>query len=66
MVVGTLNELPESRRLLIRNATQRINDITNDLSKREKSAPLSVALASASVEIEKRAADGRFAYRPLS
>ena len=42
MVVGTLNELPESRRLLIRNATQRINDITNDLSKREKSAPLSL------------------------
>jgi signal transduction histidine kinase len=31
MVVGTLKEIPEEKRILIRNATQRINDIANDL-----------------------------------
>lgn len=31
MVVGTLKEIPEEKRVLIRNATQRINDIANDL-----------------------------------
>jgi signal transduction histidine kinase len=31
MVMGSLKELPEEKRLLIRNATQRINDIANSL-----------------------------------
>jgi signal transduction histidine kinase len=31
MVIGTLKEIPEEKRILIRNATQRINDIANDL-----------------------------------
>jgi signal transduction histidine kinase len=31
MVIGTLKEIPEDKRILIRNATQRINDIANDL-----------------------------------
>lgn len=31
MVAGSLNEIPEDKRILIRNATQRINDIANDL-----------------------------------
>jgi signal transduction histidine kinase len=31
MITGTLNEIPEEKRVLIRNATQRINDIANDL-----------------------------------
>jgi signal transduction histidine kinase len=36
MVVGTLKEIPEEKRLLIRNATQRINDIANDLLQKGK------------------------------
>ncbi|MGZ6455851.1 MAG: sensor histidine kinase [Bdellovibrio sp.] len=31
MVAGTLKDIPEDKRILIRNATQRINDIANDL-----------------------------------
>ncbi len=36
MVIGTLKEIPEEKRLLIRNATQRINDIANDLLQKGK------------------------------
>lgn len=36
MVVGTLSEIPEDKRILIRNATQRINDIANDLLQKGK------------------------------
>lgn len=36
MVVGTLKEIPEEKRVLIRNATQRINDIANDLLQKGK------------------------------
>lgn len=36
MVIGTLKEVPEEKRLLIRNATQRINDIANDLLQKGK------------------------------
>lgn len=36
MVLGQINELPEGYRLLIRNATQRINDIANGLLKKGK------------------------------
>jgi signal transduction histidine kinase len=40
MVVGTLKEIPEEKRILIRNATQRINDIANDLlQKSHKNSP---------------------------
>ena len=38
MVVGTLCSIPEPKRLLIRNATNRINDIANDLVKQGKIA----------------------------
>lgn len=31
MIISTLDQLPEDKRLIIRNATQRINDITNSL-----------------------------------
>ncbi|MGZ3782537.1 MAG: sensor histidine kinase [Pseudobdellovibrionaceae bacterium] len=31
MVAGALKDIPEDKRILIRNATQRINDIANDL-----------------------------------
>lgn len=37
MVVGTICDIPEEKRLLIRNATQRINDIANDLLQKGKS-----------------------------
>ncbi|MGZ3747365.1 MAG: sensor histidine kinase [Pseudobdellovibrionaceae bacterium] len=36
MVMGTLKDLPEEKRILIRNATQRINDIANDLLQKGK------------------------------
>lgn len=36
VVVETLKDLPEDKRLLIRGATQRINDIANDLLKKSK------------------------------
>ncbi|MGZ3772578.1 MAG: sensor histidine kinase [Pseudobdellovibrionaceae bacterium] len=36
MVASTLKDIPEDRRVLIRNATQRINDIANDLLERAK------------------------------
>lgn len=36
LVVATLNHIPEDRRLLIRNAVQRINDIANDLLRKGK------------------------------
>lgn len=36
MVIGTLKDLPEEKRILIRNATQRINDIANDLLQKGK------------------------------
>jgi signal transduction histidine kinase len=38
MVLGSLKELPEDKRLIIRNATQRINDIANALLQQSKSA----------------------------
>lgn len=38
MVMYGLNEIPEERRLLIRNAIQRINDISNDLLLKGKNA----------------------------
>ncbi|MGZ3774076.1 MAG: sensor histidine kinase [Bdellovibrio sp.] len=34
MIAGTFKDLPEEKRMLIRNATQRINDIANDLLKK--------------------------------
>jgi signal transduction histidine kinase len=37
MIVGTLKDLPEEKRILIRNATQRINDIANGLLQKSKS-----------------------------
>lgn len=36
MVIGTLGNLPEEKRLLIRNAVQRINDIANNLLLQDK------------------------------
>ncbi len=36
MVMGTLKDLPEDKRILIRGATQRINDIANDLLQKGK------------------------------
>jgi signal transduction histidine kinase len=36
MVVSTLHEVPEEKRILIRNATQRINDIANELLQKGK------------------------------
>lgn len=36
MVVGTLGQLPEEKRLLIRNSVQRINDIANNLLEQGK------------------------------
>lgn len=36
MVMGTLKDIPEEKRILIRNATQRINDIANDLLQKGK------------------------------
>lgn len=38
MVMGTLKDLPEEKRILIRGATQRINDIANDLLRKSSSA----------------------------
>jgi len=38
MAVSRLSELPEDRRLLIRSAVQRINDITHDLGAKNKRA----------------------------
>lgn len=48
MVMGTLKDLPEEKRILIRNATQRINDIANDLLQKkqaDKSPQKSLKLA---------------------
>ncbi|MGZ3771080.1 MAG: sensor histidine kinase [Bdellovibrio sp.] len=36
MITGTLKDIPEEKRILIRNATQRINDIANDLLQKSK------------------------------
>src|SRR5262249_13643075 len=36
MIMGTLQSLPEEKRLIIRNATQRINDISNQLLQKAK------------------------------
>lgn len=36
MVIGTLGGIPEDKRILIRNAAQRINDISNDLLETSK------------------------------
>ncbi len=36
MVMGTLKDIPEEKRILIRGATQRINDIANDLLRKGK------------------------------
>ena len=38
IVIETLNKLPEDKRIIVRSATQRINDIANDLLARGKSA----------------------------
>jgi|GEM_PF-2142181 len=38
MIMGTLKDLPEEKRILIRNATQRINDIANGLLQKGKAA----------------------------
>ncbi len=49
MVATSLSELPETKRLLLRNATQRINDIANDLllkSKRTFTEPSQTSLQS--------------------
>lgn len=40
MVIETLNKLPEEKRIIIRSAIQRINDIANDLLLRGKNAQL--------------------------
>ncbi len=40
MAVSTINDLREEKRLLIRNATQRINDIANDLLQKSKSTKI--------------------------
>ena len=40
MVTGSLKDLPEEKRLLIRNAVQRINDISNDLLSKSKPNPI--------------------------
>lgn len=40
MVIGTIDKLPEDKRILIRNAIQRINDIANDLLARGKANSL--------------------------
>ena len=44
MVVGMMKDVPEERRLIIRNATQRINDIANNLLDRGKSKNLSTSM----------------------
>jgi signal transduction histidine kinase len=40
MVTGSLKELPEDKRLIIRNASQRINDIANGLLKQSRQVDL--------------------------
>lgn len=50
MVSGSLTEVEEEKRLLIRNATQRINDIANQLI--EKSKPVSVEKSNTKVMYE--------------
>ncbi len=49
MIIGTLKEIPEEKRLLIRNATQRINDIANDLLQKGKEDHSPVASSSTNV-----------------
>lgn len=41
LLLGSLSQLPESHRLIMRNATQRINDIANDLLNHKQSLPVS-------------------------
>lgn len=50
MVVGTLKELPEEKRHLIRNAAQRINDIANGLLQKPKSSDASFKSTNPSAE----------------
>lgn len=42
MVIETIDKLPEEKRILIRNAIQRINDIANDLLLKGKAIPLQI------------------------
>ncbi|MGZ3768258.1 MAG: sensor histidine kinase [Bdellovibrio sp.] len=44
MVATTLKDIPEDKRVLIRNATQRINDIANDLLEKGKNSQISNTL----------------------
>jgi signal transduction histidine kinase len=54
MVASTLKDVPEEKRILIRNATQRINDIANDLLQRSKvvNAEQSVSAESRKITID--------------
>ena len=45
MVLTTLKDLPEEKRILMRNAVQRINDIANDLLSKGKEASIQAATA---------------------
>lgn len=52
MVTNSLTDIPEEKRLLIRNATQRINDIANDLLYKSKKSNKNI--------IESEISDGHF------
>jgi signal transduction histidine kinase len=45
MVLTTLKDLPEEKRILMRNAVQRINDIANDLLSKGKDAAIQAAIS---------------------
>lgn len=72
MALYGLSSIPEERRILIRNAVQRINDIANDLLEKSKSSKLGLtATVTSSIDqmsplIDSLVSEKRIQYRDRS